>query len=86
MYYRQLENKNRTLKEEVDQKMLENRELEKKKSRTKLLKDGKSGDRLIAAQLQHSQNQVRLLKSTMEQFLRMGVFSDDHLQFVSPTR
>ncbi|KAI8880525.1 hypothetical protein K501DRAFT_296391 [Backusella circina FSU 941] len=65
--------------------MLENRELEKKKSRTKLLKEGKSGDRLLAAQLQHSQNQVRLLKSTMEQFLRMGVFSDDHLQFVSPT-
>ncbi|EIE75910.1 hypothetical protein RO3G_00614 [Rhizopus delemar RA 99-880] len=38
---------------------------------------GKSGDRLLAAQLRHSQNQVRLLKSTMEQFLRMGVFNDD---------
>lgn len=38
---------------------------------------GKSGDQLLAAQLRHSQNQVRLLKSTMEQFLRMGVFNDD---------
>lgn len=28
-------------------------------------------------QLQHAQNQVRVLKATMEQFLRMGIFSED---------
>ncbi|KAI9254686.1 hypothetical protein BY458DRAFT_442668, partial [Sporodiniella umbellata] len=38
---------------------------------------GRSGDRLLSAQLRHSQNQVRILKSTMEQFLRMGVFNDE---------
>ncbi|RCH81154.1 hypothetical protein CU097_000761, partial [Rhizopus azygosporus] len=38
---------------------------------------GKTSDKSLAVQLRHSQNQVRLLKSTMEQFLRMGVFSDD---------
>ncbi|GAA5796271.1 hypothetical protein HPULCUR_001641 [Helicostylum pulchrum] len=75
---RQLESQTRLLKSEIDDKNKEIRELEKKKPpRAKPIIDGKSTDRLLAAQLQHSQNQVRLLKSTMEQFLRMGVFNDD---------
>lgn len=76
---RQLETQTRLLKSEIDDKNKEIRELEKKKPppRAKPIIDGKSTDRLLAAQLQHSQNQVRLLKSTMEQFLRMGVFNDD---------
>lgn len=79
---RQLETKTRALKSEVDDKNKEIRELEKKKQTTTPAKvkgsaEGKSSDRLLAAQLHHSQNQVRLLKSTMEQFLRMGVFNDD---------
>ncbi|KAI8083628.1 hypothetical protein BDF21DRAFT_337094 [Thamnidium elegans] len=74
---RQLETHARLLKSEIDDKNKEIRELEKKKPRSKPITDGKSTDRLLAAQLQHSQNQVRLLKSTMEQFLRMGVFNDD---------
>ncbi|KAI9249212.1 hypothetical protein BDA99DRAFT_564560 [Phascolomyces articulosus] len=31
----------------------------------------------LQAQLRHSQDQVRVLKATMEQFLRMGIFSED---------
>ena len=31
----------------------------------------------LQVQLRHSQDQVRVLKATMEQFLRMGIFSDD---------
>ena len=31
----------------------------------------------LQAQLRHSQDQVRVLKATMEQFLRMGLFSED---------
>lgn len=34
-------------------------------------------DKSLAEQLRHSQDQVRLLKSTMEQFLRMGVFHEE---------
>ncbi|KAG1047835.1 hypothetical protein G6F43_009740 [Rhizopus delemar] len=72
---RQLENQNKQLKSEKDEKMKEVREL--KRNNKPSFDSGKSGDRLLAAQLRHSQNQVRLLKSTMEQFLRMGVFNDD---------
>lgn len=76
---RQLESQTRALKSEIDDKNKELRELEKRKpSKYKgPAIEGKSSDRLLAAQLHHSQNQVRLLKSTMEQFLRMGVFNDD---------
>lgn len=81
---RQLETQTRALKSEIDNKNKEIRELEKKKqqqpsipAKGKIFTEGKSSDRLLAAQLHHSQNQVRLLKSTMEQFLRMGVFNDD---------
>jgi septal ring factor EnvC (AmiA/AmiB activator) len=78
---RQLENQNKALKSEIDDKIVEIRELEKKKQQRGVVKsfttEGKSTDRVLAAQLQHSQNQVRLLKSTMEQFLKMGVFNDD---------
>lgn len=79
---RQLENQTKILKLEIDDKNKEIRELEKKKqssssSKAKSYSEGKSTDRLLASQLAHSQNQVRLLKSTMEQFLRMGVFNDD---------
>ncbi|KAK4516658.1 uncharacterized protein ATC70_011635 [Mucor velutinosus] len=83
---RQLESQNRLLKQEIDDKNMEIRELEKSKKSKSPVARGKStatasveksSDRLLAAQLQHSQNQVRLLKSTMEQFLRMGVFNDD---------
>ena len=31
----------------------------------------------LQQQLRHSQDQVRMLKATMEQFLRMGIFSED---------
>ncbi|KAI8144468.1 hypothetical protein BJV82DRAFT_607435 [Fennellomyces sp. T-0311] len=31
----------------------------------------------LQAQLRHSQDQVRVLKATMEQFLRMGIFNED---------
>ncbi|KAL9552432.1 hypothetical protein MBANPS3_003784 [Mucor bainieri] len=91
---RQLESQNRLLKQEIDDKNTEIRELEKnKKSKSPVVRGksttasptGKSSDRLLAAQLQHSQNQVRLLKSTMEQFLRMGVFNDDLSSMTSPT-
>ncbi|KAI7865201.1 uncharacterized protein EV154DRAFT_432988 [Mucor mucedo] len=75
---RQLETQTRALKSEIDDKNKELRELEKKRpSKYNKTVEGKSSDRLLAAQLHHSQNQVRLLKSTMEQFLRMGVFNDD---------
>lgn len=78
---RQLETQTRLLKSEIDDKNKEIRDLEKKKHPITRGKspttDAKSTDRLLAAQLHHSQNQVRLLKSTMEQFLRMGVFNDD---------
>lgn len=95
-HIRQLENQTKVLKSEIDDKNKEIREHEKQKqqqpSPTKvktLYTEGKSTDRLLAAQLLHSQNQVRLLKSTMEQFLRMGVFNDDlnssHLNITSPT-
>lgn len=94
--FRQLESQNRLLKQELDDKNKEIRELEKKnkspvvrgKSTTAAASTSiaeKSTDRLLAAQLQHSQNQVRLLKSTMEQFLRMGVFNDDLSNMTSPT-
>jgi hypothetical protein len=81
-----LENQTRLLKQEIDDKNKEIRDLEKKNKqqistssavRGKSVGDGRSTDRLLAAQLHHSQNQVKLLKSTMEQFLRMGVFNDD---------
>lgn len=88
---RQLESQNRLLKQEIDDKNKEIRELEKK-NRSPMLRGKptaasteKSSDRSLAAQLQHSQNQVRLLKSTMEQFLRMGVFNDDLSCMTSPT-
>lgn len=95
-HIRQLEIQTKVLKSEIDDKNKEIREHEKQKqqqsSPTKiktLYAEGKSTDRLLAAQLLHSQNQVRLLKSTMEQFLRMGVFNDDlnssHLNITSPT-
>ncbi|KAI9322447.1 hypothetical protein BX666DRAFT_1848502, partial [Dichotomocladium elegans] len=35
----------------------------------------------LRIQLRHTQDQVRVLKSTMEQFLRMGIFSDDMLLY-----
>jgi len=91
---RQLESQNRLLKQEIDDKNTEIRELEKNKSKSPVVRGKstasaasveKSSDRLLAAQLQHSQNQVRLLKSTMEQFLRMGVFNDDLSSMTSPT-
>jgi septal ring factor EnvC (AmiA/AmiB activator) len=90
---RQLESQNRLLKQEIDDKNAEIRELEKNKSKSPVVRGKstsaasveKSGDRLLSAQLQHSQNQVRLLKSTMEQFLRMGVFNDDLSNMTSPT-
>ncbi|KAI8644793.1 hypothetical protein BD408DRAFT_339975 [Parasitella parasitica] len=89
---RQLESQNRLLKQQLDDKNKEIRELEKKnKSPVARGKSSaaspteKSSDRMLAAQLQHAQNQVRLLKSTMEQFLRMGVFNDDLSNSTSPT-
>lgn len=88
---RQLESQNCLLKQEIDGKNKEIRELEKK-NRSPMLRGKptaasteKSSDRSLAAQLQHSQSQVRLLKSTMEQFLRMGVFNDDLSCMTSPT-
>ncbi|GAN00838.1 vacuolar protein sorting-associated protein 72 homolog [Mucor ambiguus] len=90
---RQLESQSRLLKQEIDDKNAEIRELEKnRKSKSPVVRGKstttpteKSSDRSLAAQLQHSQNQVRLLKSTMEQFLRMGVFNDDLSSMTSPT-
>lgn len=37
----------------------------------------RSHDSTLQQQLRHSQDQVRMLKATMEQFLRMGIFSED---------
>lgn len=37
----------------------------------------RSNDSTLQQQLRHSQDQVRMLKATMEQFLRMGIFSED---------
>lgn len=73
--YRKLENQNKQLQSEKDEKYRETKELKRYNKPT--FDNGKSGDRLLAAQLRHSQNQVRILKSTMEQFLRMGVFNDE---------
>lgn len=74
-YIRKLENQNKQLQSEKDEKYRETKELKRYNKPT--FDNGKSCDRLLAAQLRHSQNQVRILKSTMEQFLRMGVFNDE---------
>ncbi|ORE08601.1 hypothetical protein BCV72DRAFT_303552 [Rhizopus microsporus var. microsporus] len=74
-YIRKLESQNKDLKSTLEEKEKETRDL-RRHSRPSI-DTGKSGDKSLAVQLRHSQNQVRLLKSTMEQFLRMGVFSDD---------
>lgn len=37
----------------------------------------RSHESTLQQQLRHSQDQVRMLKATMEQFLRMGIFSED---------
>jgi hypothetical protein len=85
---RNLEKQNKQVKSELEEKL---KDLEKKNKqmaaspRIKPSNDGKSNERLLAAQLHHSQNQVRLLKSTMEQFLRMGLFNDDLGSITSPT-
>ncbi|KAI8994693.1 hypothetical protein BDB01DRAFT_831650 [Pilobolus umbonatus] len=74
---RHLDSQNKVMKLELEHKEQEIEEYQKKKPRIKSLDGNRANDRLISAQLHHSQNQVRLLKSTMEQFLRMGVFNDD---------
>ncbi|CAO3701119.1 hypothetical protein G6F70_000837 [Rhizopus microsporus] len=74
-YIRKLENQNKDLKSTLEEKEKETRDL-RRHSRSSI-DAGKTSDKSLAVQLRHSQNQVRLLKSTMEQFLRMGVFSDD---------
>ncbi|RCH94800.1 hypothetical protein CU097_007508 [Rhizopus azygosporus] len=74
-YIRKLESQNKDLKSTLEEKEKETRDL-RRHSRPSI-DAGKSSDKSLAVQLRHSQNQVRLLKSTMEQFLRMGVFSDD---------
>ncbi|RCH82165.1 hypothetical protein CU098_005571 [Rhizopus stolonifer] len=74
-HIRRLESQNQTLIFE-----LKNKELEEKASSPAL----EGAEKALATQLQHTQNQVRLLKTAMEQFLRMGIFSDA-LTVSSPT-
>ncbi|KAI9478698.1 MAG: hypothetical protein EXX96DRAFT_256190 [Benjaminiella poitrasii] len=77
-HIRQLDNQTRVLKSEIDEKNKTIYELEKKAVAPPITMRTKEKDKdLLAAQLHHSQNQVQLLKATMEQFLRMGVFNVD---------
>ncbi|CAO3678905.1 unnamed protein product [Rhizopus stolonifer] len=73
----------RELKDQYNQLAIEkstkDKEIKELKRNSKLAssESSKSNDRLLTSQLRHSQNQVRLLKSTIEQFLRMGLFQEE---------
>lgn len=50
---------------------------QKRKYEEEMQKEKNVDHEKLQAQLRHSQDQVRVLKATMEQFLRMGIFSED---------
>ncbi|KAG2222032.1 hypothetical protein INT45_003677 [Circinella minor] len=70
-------------KSELEKVMNERRLIHEKALNEHISKLGKEkcsenlSDENLQTQLRHSQDQVRVLKATMEQFLRMGIFSDD---------
>ncbi|KAI8971636.1 hypothetical protein BDF20DRAFT_989911 [Mycotypha africana] len=90
---RHLENKNRSYSKEIADKSQEVKILEKKNKQLLDVRDVTifentkqgSNDRRLTIQLHQAQSQIKLLKSTMEQFLKLGVFNSDWNTTLSPT-